>query len=61
MKYWDPATEKWNLTPESGSPPNNSVLVPTSTGFTWPAAEYDYQVLQRKSDDTIGFDWLRFS
>jgi len=61
MQYWDPAAEQWKLTPESGSPPNNSVLVPTAAGFTWPTAEYDYQILQRKSDDTIGFDWLRFS
>jgi predicted nuclease with TOPRIM domain len=24
-----------------------------------PPADYDYQVLQRKSDDSIAFDWVR--
>jgi len=27
--------------------------------FTLPAADADYKVLQRKADDSIGFDWVR--
>jgi predicted nuclease with TOPRIM domain len=35
---------------------NNEVGTP---GMTLPPAEFDYQVLQRKSDDSIAFDWVR--
>lgn len=39
--------------------PSVPIYDPDDGEFDWPTADYDYQVLQRKADDSIDFDWVR--
>ena len=43
----------------SNQPTTPAVLVFNGTTVQWVQAGTDYQVLQRKADDTLGFDWTR--
>ena len=63
MLYWDDDDSEWKILPK---PDDHAVLCfdpdiedPDYGGLVWRTAAYDYQVLQRKEDDTIDFDWVR--